>query len=116
MYSKIKECLSSSSDCLDVNKQKHLPLIAQARSALRIATRSTIGVRRGVSKRVEDGRRLPALQAGHPRNGRVVISGVARPQGIEGLGMADPSDALGSPWPPLAIRLRAARYAKRFLR
>jgi hypothetical protein len=42
-----------------------------------------IGVRRGVSKRVEDGRRLPALRVGPPRNGHKAVSGVAQPQGIE---------------------------------
>jgi hypothetical protein len=30
---------------------------------------------------------------------------MAHPQGVEGLGMAGPSDTLGSPWPPLAARL-----------
>jgi hypothetical protein len=35
----------------------------------------TIGVRRGVTKMIEDGRRLPALRAGHPRNGRNAVSG-----------------------------------------
>jgi hypothetical protein len=38
-----------------------------------------IGVWRGVSKRLGDGRRPPALRAGHSRNGRMAISGVARP-------------------------------------
>jgi hypothetical protein len=41
-------------------------------------------VQRAVSKGVEDGQRPPALQ-------------VARPQGIEGLGMAGPGETLGSP-------------------
>jgi hypothetical protein len=31
---------------------------------------------------------------------------VARPQGVEGLGMVGPNETLGSLWPPLAIRLR----------
>jgi hypothetical protein len=59
---------------------------------------------RGVSKGVEDGRRPPALRAGHPRNGRKAASGVARPQGVEGSGMAGPGETLGSPWIHLAIR------------
>jgi hypothetical protein len=59
-----------------------------------------IGVRLAVSKGVEDGRRL---QAGHPINTLKTVLGVARPQGIEGLGMAGPSQTSGSPWPPLAI-------------
>jgi hypothetical protein len=46
-----------------------------------------LDVRRGVSKRVEDGCRPTALRAG-----RKAVYGVARPQGIEGLGMAGPSD------------------------
>jgi hypothetical protein len=53
-----------------------------------------------VSIRVEDGPRLPALWAGHPCNN----SGVARLQGVEGLGMVDPCETLGSPLPPLAMR------------
>jgi hypothetical protein len=34
-----------------------------------------IGVRRGVSKRVENGCRSPALRAGQPRNGCKAVSG-----------------------------------------
>jgi hypothetical protein len=49
-----------------------------------------IGVRRGVCKGVDGGRKA--------------VSGLACPQGMEGLGMAGPSDILGSQWPPLAIR------------
>jgi hypothetical protein len=41
---------------------------------------------------------------GHPKNDRKAVSAVARPQGIEGSGMAGPGKTLGSPWPPLAIR------------
>jgi hypothetical protein len=52
-----------------------------------------------VSKRVEKGRRLSALRTGHPRNGHKAFSAVA----IERLGMAGPSETLGSPWPLLAI-------------
>jgi hypothetical protein len=62
------------------------------------------GVQSGVSKGVEDGRRPPVLWAGHPWNSRKTVLGVARLQGVEVLGMAEPSDTLGSPWPPLAIR------------
>jgi hypothetical protein len=57
-------------------------------------------VQRSVSKGVED-RRTPALQAGNPRNGHKAVSGVARPQGAKGSGMAGPSETLGSPWIPL---------------
>jgi hypothetical protein len=58
-------------------------------------------VRRGVSKGVEDGRRPPALRGVHPRNGHKAVSVVARPQGVEGLGMGGPGETLGSPWIPL---------------
>jgi hypothetical protein len=64
-----------------------------------------IGVRRGVSKGLEEGRNPPGLRAGHPWNGFKAVSGVAHPKGIEGSAMAGLSDTLGSPWPPLAIRL-----------
>jgi hypothetical protein len=63
-------------------------------------------VRRGVSKGVEESRRPPALWAVHPRNGRKAFSGVARPQGLEGSGLAGPGETLGNPWIPLAIRAR----------
>ena len=56
----------------------------------------TIGVRRGVSKMVEDVCRLPALMAGHFRNSCKAILVMA---------IAGPSKSLGSPWPPLAKRL-----------
>jgi hypothetical protein len=56
-----------------------------------------IGVRRGVSKRVEDGRRPSALWAGYPRNCHNAVSGVAYLQGVEGSGKADPGKTLGSP-------------------
>jgi hypothetical protein len=58
----------------------------------------TIGVHSGVSKGVEEESRLPTLRVDH-------LSGVARPQGIERLGMAGLGETLGSPWAPLAIRL-----------
>jgi hypothetical protein len=51
--------------------------------------------------------------AGRPPCGRATltaVSGVAHPQGVEGLGMVGFSDTLGSPWPPLAI-LPCARMA-----
>jgi hypothetical protein len=50
----------------------------------------TRGVRRGVSNGVED-----SCEA---------VSGVACPQGAEGLGMVGPGETLRSPWPPPAIR------------
>jgi hypothetical protein len=37
------------------------------------------------------------------RDGKAA-SGVARPQGVEGSGIAGPSETLGSLWIPLAIR------------
>jgi hypothetical protein len=43
-----------------------------------------MGVLRGVSKRVEDGRKPPALWEGHRLKGHKALSGVARPQGVEG--------------------------------
>jgi hypothetical protein len=66
-----------------------------------------MGVRRGVSKGVEDGGWKPALGANHPRNGCKAVSGVARPHGIEGSQMAGPDKTLGSPWPPAAVRPRS---------
>jgi hypothetical protein len=45
---------------------------------------TSIRVRHGVSKAIEDGCRPPNLQAGHPRKGSEANSGVAHPQGIEG--------------------------------
>jgi hypothetical protein len=48
--------------------------------------------------------RPPALQAGHPPNGLKAIWEVARPQGVEGSGMAGPGETLGSPWIPLPVR------------
>jgi hypothetical protein len=63
-----------------------------------------IGVWHGVFKGVEDGRRLPALSAGHPKNGCKVVSRAAHPQGIEGLGMAGPGETLRSLWIPLALQ------------
>jgi hypothetical protein len=68
--------------------------------------RGSMGVWRGVSKGVEDGRRMPTLWAGHPCNGCKAISGVARPQSVEGLGMTGPRETLGISWTPLATRLR----------
>jgi hypothetical protein len=58
----------------------------------------------GHFKGVKDSRLLPALWAGHPRNDHKTILGVARPQGVEGSGMAGPAETLGSLWIPLAIR------------
>jgi hypothetical protein len=63
--------------------------------------KNTIGLRRRVSKRVEDGHRPPALQAGHPRNGCEAVLGVVHPQRVEGAGMAGTGETLGSPWPSL---------------
>jgi hypothetical protein len=44
----------------------------------------SIGVRRGLSKGVEDGRSPPALWAGESPNGPKDVSGMARLQGVEG--------------------------------
>jgi hypothetical protein len=65
---------------------------------------SCLGVRRRVSKAVEDGRKSHILRGGHPRNGRKAVSGVVHPQGVEGSGMAGLGETFGSPWIPLAIR------------
>jgi hypothetical protein len=43
----------------------------------------SIVVGHGVSKRIEDGREPPALQAGHPRSGRKADLGLACPQGVD---------------------------------
>jgi hypothetical protein len=43
-----------------------------------------MGVRRGVSKGVEDGSRPPTLRVGHLWKGFMTVSGVAHPKGIEG--------------------------------
>jgi hypothetical protein len=51
----------------------------------------TIGIRRGVSKRVENGRRPPTIWVGYPRNSHL---GVAYPQGLERSGMARPGETL----------------------
>jgi hypothetical protein len=64
-----------------------------------------IGVRHGVFKGVDDSCRPPVLLVGHPRNVCKTVSGVARLRDVEGLGLAGPSDTLGSPWPPLTIWL-----------
>jgi hypothetical protein len=58
-------------------------LLRGIRSALEFILLS-LGVRRGVCKGVEDGRRPSALQAGHPGNGRNTVSGVVRLQGVVG--------------------------------
>jgi hypothetical protein len=55
------------------------------------------GVWHGVSKGVE-----VCLWTGDPSC--KAVSRVACSQGVEGLGMAGPSDTLGSPWPPLSMR------------
>jgi hypothetical protein len=54
----------------------------------------------------------PPLWAGHPcglatpETALRPFQGVALPQDIDGSGMAGPGETLGSPWPPLGIRLR----------
>jgi hypothetical protein len=57
-----------------------------------------------VSKKVGDGRKSSALRVSSPQNSRKVYLGVARPQGVEGLGIVGSSETLGSLCPPLAIR------------
>jgi hypothetical protein len=52
------------------------------------------------SKGEEDGRRPPTQWAGYPPNGRKAVWAVARPQGVEGSGMAGPVETLGSLWIP----------------
>jgi hypothetical protein len=58
---------------------------------------------------IQGGRRWP--QATRPAGGPPPPTirpygrlGVARPQGVEGLGMAGPGETLGSPWIPLPVR------------
>jgi hypothetical protein len=74
--------------------QKEASPIKEA-SPVSFTVRRTISnirpVREGVSKGEEDGRRPPVLP-------------VARPQGIEGWGMAGQGETLGSPWIPLPVR------------
>jgi hypothetical protein len=56
---------------------------------------------------IQRGRRRPQatrFAGGLPRNGLKAVLGVARPQGVEGLGMAGPGETLGCPWIQLAIR------------
>jgi hypothetical protein len=66
--------------------------------SLSIQRTETKPVWRWVSKGVKYGcRPQVALQAGHPRNSRKAVLGVSRPQGIEGSGMVDPGETLGSP-------------------
>jgi hypothetical protein len=59
----------------------------------------------GVSKGVEDGRRASALRAGLPRNSHKAVSGVTRPQGVKGSGLAGPGETSRSPWTPLDTAL-----------
>ena len=53
----------------------------------------------GFSNGVAYGCRLSALQMGHPQNSSKAVS-----QGMEGSGMADMGETLGSPCLPLVIR------------
>jgi hypothetical protein len=54
--------------------------------------------REGVSKGEEDGRRPCALWLATPQTAIRPFGGsVARPQGVEGSGMAGPDETLGSP-------------------
>jgi hypothetical protein len=70
---------------------------------------------RGVSKGEEDGRRPPTLWAGYSRNGHNAVLGVARLQGVEGLGMAGPGETLGSPWIPLVGDNGSAKSSEIYL-
>jgi hypothetical protein len=67
----------------------------------------TIDVQLGVSKRVVDNYRLPALRSSDPRNICKAVSGLARLVGVEGSARVRLGVTLGSPWPHLAIRLWA---------
>jgi hypothetical protein len=80
-----------------------LPMKCAPESSLWLS-HNGLGYRRGLSKRVEDGSRLPALFGGHPRNGCKAVSGVACPQVIEGYGRMGSRETLESPWLPLAMR------------
>jgi hypothetical protein len=57
------------------------------------------GVWRGVFRGVEDGSRPPSLWVAIPETVLCLFQ-----EDVKGSGMAGPSDTLGSPWPPLAIR------------
>jgi hypothetical protein len=57
--------------------------VGLAKSELKRRTAPIIGVWRGASKGVGDGRRPPALWAGHPPNGLMAIWGVARTHGVK---------------------------------
>jgi hypothetical protein len=61
-----------------------------------------------VSKGGEDGRSPLVLRAGHPRNSRKAIIGVARPQGLKWSGKVGQGETLISSWPLLAIRPQVA--------
>jgi hypothetical protein len=79
-----------------MKKVPKFPMLYNERATL--LSFESMPVRRGVSKEVEDSRRPSALRAGHPRNNRKAVSGVAHPQGVERLGMVSPGETLGSPW------------------
>jgi hypothetical protein len=66
-----------------------------------------VDVGRGVSKRVEDSPRPPALWVGHPCNCSKAVSGVAYLQDLKGSGMEGPSD--GYPLPYAHVYVRGAK-------
>jgi hypothetical protein len=80
------------------NRNKFVPL------RLRRSSFSLRGVQQGVSKRVEDGRRMPAFRVAMPETAvrpfQVWLSTGRRRVG-HGMGL---SDNIGSAWLPLAIR------------
>jgi hypothetical protein len=58
----------------------------------------------GYPRGLKDGRKPPALRAGHLRNRHKAVSGVARLQVVEESSKAGPGEILGSLRIPLAIR------------
>jgi hypothetical protein len=63
------------------------------------------GVQQGLSKGVEDGRRLSTLWVATPETAvRLFQGSPPAPQSIEGSGMAGHIDALGRRRPPLGMR------------
>jgi hypothetical protein len=69
-----------------------VPLVLSSEWKLNCNT--NVDIRQGVSRRIEHGRRPPALQAGFPQNRCQAVSGVACPQGVEGSGSAAPGEKL----------------------
>jgi hypothetical protein len=59
---------------------------------------------------IQGGRRRPQAA---PQTGHKAVWGVARPQVVEGSGMAGRGETLGSPWIPLPVRACQADNVKK---